>query len=91
MQWSTLKNGYLLEVAELHGFDLLITADRRLRYQQNLSKRKIAVVELSTNHWLSIKRKLVDIGDAVIRAQPGSYEIVLCPSIANTKGNRERR
>ncbi len=40
--WSTLKNGDLLLVAEEHGFDVLVTTDMNLRYQQNLSARRMA-------------------------------------------------
>ena len=46
--WSSLKNGELLQSAEDNGFEVLVTTDTNLKYQQNLSKRKIAVVVLST-------------------------------------------
>ncbi len=46
--WDTLSNGELLAEAERAGFDVLLTADRNMRYQQNLSGRKIALVVLST-------------------------------------------
>jgi predicted nuclease of predicted toxin-antitoxin system len=48
--WSGLKNGALLDVAEEAGFELFITADQELSYQQNLTGRKIALVVLSTNN-----------------------------------------
>ena len=41
--WDTLKNGELLAVAEHAGFDLLLTTDKNMRYQQNFSGRKIAI------------------------------------------------
>lgn len=47
--WSGLKNGALLQAAEGDGFDVLVTADKNLRYQQNLANRLIAIVELPTN------------------------------------------
>ena len=40
--WDTLSNGDLLTVAEEAGFDLLLTADKNIRYQQNLEGRRIA-------------------------------------------------
>jgi hypothetical protein len=40
--WDSLSNGELLNAAEEAGFDLLLTTDRRIRYQQNLSERRIA-------------------------------------------------
>ena len=42
--WDKLKNGDLLAVAEEAGFDILLTTDKNIRYQQNLSGRKIAIV-----------------------------------------------
>jgi predicted nuclease of predicted toxin-antitoxin system len=45
--WATLKNGELLRVAEKAGFDVLVTADKNIRYQQNLEGRKIGIVVLT--------------------------------------------
>jgi hypothetical protein len=45
--WDTLDNGALLDAAETAGVDLLLTTDRRIRYQQNLAGRKIALVVLT--------------------------------------------
>jgi hypothetical protein len=47
--WDTLANGELLRLAEEAGFDVLLTADNNLAYQQNLKGRKIAIVVLSGN------------------------------------------
>ncbi len=44
--WDKLKNGELLAAAEQAGFDLFLTTDKNMRYQQNLSDRKIAIVVL---------------------------------------------
>ncbi len=46
--WDTLTNGELLNAAEEAGFDLLVTTDQNLRYQQNLAGRKIAIVVLGS-------------------------------------------
>jgi hypothetical protein len=46
--WAGVKNGELLRLAEGQ-FDLFLTADQSLRYQQNLTGRKIAILRLSTN------------------------------------------
>ena len=48
MGWTGVQNGELLRRAEEH-FDVLITADRNLRYQQNLSGRKLAILVLPSN------------------------------------------
>src|SRR5215204_4185753 len=55
MSWTKLDNGALLDAAELH-FDVLITTDRNLRYQQNVSGRKLAIMVLPTTSWPKIKR-----------------------------------
>ena len=46
--WKGIKNGELLRLAEGQ-FDLFITADQNIRYQQNLKERRISILELSTN------------------------------------------
>ena len=53
--WGGFKNGKLLEVAERE-FDLFLTSDRNLEYQQNLRGRKIGILLLSTNHWPTLKQ-----------------------------------
>jgi len=54
--WAELLNGHLLSEAESSGFDLLITTDRGIRYQQNWSGRTIAMLVLSTNDWTRLRR-----------------------------------
>ncbi len=54
--WSTLKNGELLAAAERDGFEVLVTTDSNLKYQQNLASRTIALVVLSTTSWPRISR-----------------------------------
>jgi len=49
--WDTFSNGDLLAAAEAAGFDVFVTADKNMRYQQNLTGRKIAIVVLSTPQW----------------------------------------
>lgn len=71
--WAELKNGALLEIAERDGFDVLVTADKNLRYQQRLAHRSIAVVELPTNSLPTLLLHFIAIADAVNRAQPGDY------------------
>ena len=53
--WSGLKNGALLRAAEQAGFDLFVTADQELSYQQNLTGRKMAILVISTNNWARVK------------------------------------
>ena len=53
--WDKLKNGESLAVAEGAGFDVLLTTDKNMRYQQNLAGRNIAVVALSSVEWDILK------------------------------------
>lgn len=71
--WATLKNGELLRSAEERGFEVLITTDTNLRYQQNLAVRRIAVVVLSTTSWPRIRVVVEHIASAVNSASVGSY------------------
>jgi hypothetical protein len=77
--WDTLANGNLLVEAERAGFDLLLTADKNMRYQQNLAGRRIAIVVLSTPQWPRVRLHLEKIAAAVNAAAPGSYVEVEIP------------
>ena len=77
--WDTLSNGNLLAVAEKASFDLLLTADKNMRYQQNLAGRRIALVVLSTPQWPLVCLHLEIIAAAVNVAMPGSYVEVEIP------------
>jgi len=70
--WDRLKNGDLLNAAEAAGFDVVVTTDRNIRYQQNLVKRRLAVVVLSTTSWPRIKGQLAEIDGAVTAAVAGA-------------------
>jgi hypothetical protein len=77
--WDRLSNGELLNEAEAAGFDLLLTTDKRIRYQQNLSRRKIAIVVLRNSTWRVVRLYLDRIALAVAEATPGSYAEVDIP------------
>jgi glutamate racemase len=77
--WSTLKNGELLRFAEENGFEVLVTTDTNLRYQQNLATRRIAVVVLSTTSWPRIRVVVERVASAVNAAGVGSYIEVSIP------------
>ena len=79
--WATLKNGELLDRAENDGFEILITTDRNLRYQQNLSTRRIAIVVLSSTSWPRIQLQVAQIVQVIDQATIGSFtEIQIDPS-----------
>jgi hypothetical protein len=77
--WDTLTNGDLLAEAERAGFDLLLTANKNMRYQQNLTGRKIAILVLSTPQWPLVRLHLARIAEAVNATAPGSYAEVDIP------------
>jgi hypothetical protein len=77
--WDKLTNGDLLAEAEQAGFDVLVTADKNMRYQQNLTGRRIALVVLSTPQWPLVKLHLDKIAAAVDVATPGSFAEVDIP------------
>ena len=78
--WDTLSNGALLNAAEEAAFDLLLTTDRRIRYQQNLSARRIAIVVLTgSTRWSRVRRHVERIAATVAAAIAGSYSEVEIP------------
>ncbi|MGA2571603.1 MAG: hypothetical protein ABSF23_13875 [Terracidiphilus sp.] len=78
--WDRLSNGDLLNAAEEAGFNVFITTDQRIRYQQNLAKRKIALVVLTgTTKWSRVQFHGEQIAAAVAAATPGSYAEVFIP------------
>jgi len=77
--WDTLSNGDLLLVAEETGFEVMLTTDNGLAYQQNLRSRKIAIVVLSRNRWRMVQRMIRKIVAAVDAAEPGGYVVIDIP------------
>jgi len=77
--WSALKNGELLDAAEADGFNVLVTTDRNLKYQQNLSSRRLAIVALSSTSWPRIRAAAELVVSAVGVASAGDYSEVLIP------------
>ena len=78
-EWDALGNGELLQAAETAGFDVLLTTDRNIRYQQNLAGRTIAIVVLGKARWRLIRNSLPAISAAVEAATPGSFTEVEIP------------
>jgi hypothetical protein len=77
--WDRLSNGDLLAEAERAGFEVFLTTDKNIRYQQNLVGRRIAVVVLSTPRWPLVRLHTSEILAAVNAAMPGSYVEVGIP------------
>jgi hypothetical protein len=79
LNWSALNNGALLSEAEAANFEVLVTTDQNLRYQQNLTKRQMAIVVITSTSWPRILQKLAAVVDAIDRVEPGSYVEVAIP------------
>jgi hypothetical protein len=71
--WSQLTNGELLAAATGDGFEVLVTTDQNLRYQQNLKDRTISIVVLMTTSWPRIAKQTGRIVNAIEASKPGSY------------------
>jgi hypothetical protein len=78
MGWGRVENGELLTKAEESGFDVFLTGDQNLSYQQNLLARRIGIVELTKNNWPSVKPRIAEIVQAVETCGAGGYKRVVC-------------
>lgn len=70
--WSGIRNSDLLARAEAD-FDILVTADQNIVYQQNLTGRTIAILELSTNDLRRILASATLIQKAIESIDPGDF------------------
>ena len=71
MGWALLGNGDLLDAAD-RSFDVLVTTDQNLPYQQNLKGRRLAILILPTTSWPRPKDRLLDVEAALATIEPGS-------------------
>lgn len=69
--WQGLENGTLLDAAEQAEFDLLLSCDQNIQYQQNRTGRKLALAILSSNHWPTLRRFAARIATEVDFVQTG--------------------
>ena len=72
MGWDRLRNGALLAAAEPQ-FDLLLTTDKSIRYQQNLAGRRLAILVLPLTNWNVVQFHTREVLEAVNKMQPGEY------------------
>ena len=77
--WDQISNGDLLKLAEEAGFELLLTTDKNIQYQQNLTNRKISIVVLGNSTWRHVRPHLDRVLMAVNAAEAGSYAEVEIP------------
>ncbi len=71
--WSNMSNGELLKSAEDKGYQILVTTDRNLRYQQNLSDRQIAIVVLLSTSWPKIRMQTDKVCGVINVIKLGDY------------------
>jgi len=70
--WDRLANGALLDAAEAAGFELLVTTDKNMHQQQNLTGRKISIVVLGNAQWPVLRRYVERVATVVNAATPGT-------------------
>ena len=70
--WSDKGNGELLDLAEQEGYEVLVTTDQNLRFQQNLEKRQVGLVVLLSTDWRQIRLRTSEIGEAIAAVRPGA-------------------
>ena len=80
MDWPPqLENGKLLKAAEAAAFDVMVTSDQNIRYQQNLTGMKLALVVLGSNIWPIVRNHGAAIAAKVNAATPGRYDFIEMP------------
>jgi hypothetical protein len=77
--WHELENGELIQKADEAGYELLLSTDKNIRYQQNLTSRRIALIVLGNSQWPIVRLHLDRIVAAVNACTPGSYTEVEIP------------
>ena len=77
--WDRLVNGELIAAAEVAGFEVLLTTDKNMRYQQNVKGRKIAFVVIGNQQWPTLSLPVERVVAAVNAATPGSFAEVEIP------------
>lgn len=86
MQWHPqLENGKLLQMAEESGFDVMVTCDQNIQYQQNLAGRKLSLVVLGSNIWPIVRDYGTTIAARVDTAKIGSFDFIEMPVPTKTQ------
>ena len=85
MGWSGLMNGELIAGAEADAFEILITADQSIRYQQNMTDRRLILIVLDTNFWPAIRAAYQPILEAIEAASPSAYASINVPKLPHRR------
>ncbi len=75
--WELLENGELIEKAEEEGYEVIVTTDQNMRYQQNLSDRRLAIVVLMATAWPRVQQRTNEIRAAIEEVGRGQVREVL--------------
>ena len=78
MAWANLDNGALIQAAESQ-FDVLVTTDKNLRYQQNVDGRRLAILVLPTTSWPRLRRQEQKIAAAINDLRSGDVVELMLP------------
>jgi hypothetical protein len=89
MGWAGVQNGELLRAAEDNGIEVLLTGDQTLRFEQNLTGRRLAIVALSAIQLPILKGHLPRIIAAIDQAKPGSFQAVECGRLSRKTGPQD--
>ena len=74
--WEWLENGELIRKAEEDGYEVIVTTDQSMRYQQNLTGRGLAIVVLLSTAWPRVQHRTQEIRTAIEDARPGEWREV---------------
>ena len=74
--WEAIRNGSLLDNAEREGYEIVISADQSMSYQQNIARRQLGLVVLLSNRWSDVELRVDDIRAALEGIQPGELREV---------------
>ena len=77
--WELLENGELIQRAEEEGYEVIVTTDQGMRYQQDLAGRKLAIVVLMATAWPRVQHRTAEIRAAVEEVRPGELREVPIP------------
>jgi hypothetical protein len=77
--WARISNGALIQTAERAGFDVVVTADQNIVYQQNLKGRKVALVVLGSNIWPIVREHRAAIAEQIRLLEAGGYVFLEMP------------
>ena len=69
--WNLLENGELIRRAEEEGYEVIVTTDQKMRFQQNVTQAKLAFVVLMSPAWWRVLQRVEQIQEVIERAEPG--------------------